>query len=247
MILHRCLLASALCAALAISALSGRAEAGSITVIADVNASASNLGNRPLYDGILGSSTNVLFSRSAAQQSATVSYYDAKPGVSVVQTNAVLTETLLAPVDLLVVTAAFSNYIFYSASERTAISAFLEGGGNVLAVLESQADSEELNVYNGFLGDIGSSIRYTGGRIQAITTDPSLADTPISDPTMSFRVAFYNILTGGTVVAQDAQGQAFVAYDAMGDQPPPIPLPMTLPLVASGLGLLGLLRVGRRA
>lgn len=219
------------------------ASAATVTVIADVNAAANRVGNRPLYDAILGSSTSVLFSRNDAQQFPTFNFYNGKSGVTATESGATLTSSILSSVDLLVITRNFNNAVNYTAAEISSIASFVQGGGDVLVVLEAPINSGLFGGYNSLLSGIGTAIRYTGGR-GGTSTDFSLADTDISNSTMSFQGAAVAHLSGGDAVAINANGDVFVATETIGTSSGPavIPVPASLPLLAGGLLVMAGLR-----
>ena len=143
--------------------LSSAANAGILAVVADVNAGGTSATNASFYEAVLGDSSTVVFSRSASQQTGTLSLYNSLTGVTATESAAELTAASLSAIDLLVVTTGFNSAISYTAAEIAAVSGFLGGGGSVLMVTESSS-SALLDGYNAFLAGIGSSISYTGFR-----------------------------------------------------------------------------------
>ena len=121
--------AGPLCVALFMLTLSAasphQARGGMITVLGDVSAQ----NNFSFFDAVLGNQSSVVFSRGAVQQPTLRTHWDQLPGVSAIESSAVLTPSFLSTVDLLVVTTNFSEPLDYTASEIGAVGQFVEGGG----------------------------------------------------------------------------------------------------------------------
>lgn len=215
----------------------GQAFAGRISVVADVNAAGN--GNLSFYDAILGSSEDVLFSRSAHQQTNILNHYNSLVGVTATTNGAPLTAALLGSIDMLVVTAFFNNSLNYTTSEIFEVANFVDSGGTVLMITEAQ--NPNAAGYNDFLAGIGSSISYTGLRIGA--SESITAENTSLGSLDPFAVSWYNTLTGGTAVYNARSGTVVAFEDTNGDIPP-IPEPGTIILLASGL--LGLAGFGRK-
>ncbi len=184
-----------------------RAEAGMITVVADVSAQH----NYSFFDAVLGSQTQVVFSRGAVQQPTLRTHWDELPGVSAIESSAVLTTSFLSAVDLLVVTHNFSEPLTYTASEIDAVGQFVTNGGAVLLIAEFNTIFWNPNIYNDFLIGIGSEIRYNDVRSTALEILPP-QDTPLTAGLDDFHTSAYNTLSGGIAAYVGALGTA-VAYE----------------------------------
>lgn len=196
------------------------AVAGFVAVVADVNANFSS--NFDFYDAVLGSSEDVLFSRSDGPQNDIRNHYNSLSGVTAVQNAATLTASLLAPVDLLVVTRSFNASLDYAAAEMSAVANFVNNGGSVLMITES-ADPN-IDGYNNFLSSIGSTINYTGDRFLVDQSNIAAESTSLGalDP---FQVSAYNTLSGGTATYVANNG-VVVAFEEVGAVPEPASIVM---------------------
>jgi len=216
------------------------AQAATITVFSDINIwrdSPLLAGNAQLGLNMLGSSTNVLMSSQTGpvnDADALAALYAAQGGVAFSRSGAALTGGLLAGLDLLVLDIAFDTLSPYDASERSAIAAFLAGGGDVALIAES-INQSIIDSFNTLLAEIGSSISYEGPDRAALGSQ--LADTilnvPLTSGVASFEVAAINNLLGGTPAIQDEDFTA-VAFE----ETSLVPEPSTLALFGIGMAAL---------
>ena len=205
-------------------AWSASARAGMITVVADVSAQH----NFSFFDAVLGSQTSVVFSRGAVQQPTLLTHYDQLPGVTAIESSAVLTTSFLDPVDLLVVTHNFSEPLTYTAAEMAAVGQFVSGGGSMMLIAEFNTIFWDPNIYNDYLIAIGSSIRYQDVRSSAVES-VAPEDTPLTAGLDDFDTSAYNTLTGGIAGYTGVVG-TFIAYEGG-----VVPEPSTGVLIAIGL------------
>jgi hypothetical protein len=209
-----------------------QASAGLISVVADVNANGSD--NFSFYDAILGSSQDVIFSRSEVQQTSIFNHYNTISGVTATVNSSTLTSSLLNTIDLLVVTSFFNNPFDYTTNEMFSIASFVADGGSVLMISEA---SDTTN-FNTFLSGIGSSISYTSDRHAVLQNGISAESTSLG-LLSPFSVNAYNTLSGGTAVYNAASGTV-VAFEFIKEstQSTSVSEPSTLAILA--LGVLGL-------
>ena len=248
-------------ASAALGLVSPAVSSGTLTVLPDRNATQSTndtlSNNGAVFDQILGDNTRVLFNRRTEGQNLLLGRYNASPGVdanvrlNVLPNLSTTTELLRAPLsefDLLVVTRAPNEPVDYSPEEVAEIVSFSQGGGDILFIAEALDNNLDFDTglrpfdsYNAFLSALGSSIRYVGDDwVVARATDTSLAATPVSSAGDTFTVDAYNHLLGGTAVATDPDGRAFLAYEDLGNVAV-IPVPASLPLLLGpGALLLGM-------
>lgn len=214
----------------------GSASAGLIAVVADVNADTP--GNQNFFDAVLGGGTNVLFSRSVAQQGFLQANWNALPGVTAGASGGVVNAALLDGVDLFVVTTSFNNALDYTPAEIAAMNVFVDGGGSILAILES--NSPIADGYNDLLLGIGSSISYTGDRFGVAQNNIPAEATSLGalDP---FQVSAYNTLSGGSPVYIANEGTVVAIEDVSGQA---VPEPSSVALLA--VGTMGLILARRR-
>jgi len=235
------LLAGSLAAGL--SASLAPASAGTVLVVGDVNA--ARVGNMALFTNLLADGESVLFSRSGTTVNAVWLAFRAAPGVTATQTTAPLSDTVLAGLDVLVLSAGFDRPLNYTDEEMTAAATFLSTGGRLLLVAEAQNQTTVAS-YNAVLTRLGSGIRYTGTRIGSSETVAVASGDALVEGQSSFLLSKYNTLTGGTTLVSGAAGSV-VAVDRLKDVAP-VDLPGGLPLAASALAMLLLLsRTGQRS
>jgi hypothetical protein len=204
-----------------------RAQAGMITVVGDVSAQ----NNFSFFDAVLGNQSSVVFSRGAVQQPTLRTHWDQLPGVTAIESSAVLTTSFLSTVDLLVVTNNFSEPLDYTPSEIGAVGQFVDAGGAVLMIAEFNTIFWDPNIYNDFLIGIGSSIRFNDVRTNTLEA-VSPEDTPLTAGLDDFNTSAYNTLTGG-IAGYIGSAGTFIAYEGA-----VVPEPSTALLVATGLVVL---------
>lgn len=227
----------------------GQAHAGAITVVGDISVDQGS--NFPIYENLLGSGSEVLFSREAFFQETMLNHFTSEAGINPTESGAALTGSLLDSVDMLVVTQTFNAPLDYTSSETAAAKSFLNDGGEILMVLEGEDGASVHGNYNDFLGAIGSSIEFTGSRYPNWEFVDPLEDTPISDSASGgFNLKQYNTLSGGQPVAIASNGAA-VAYEEIGasdpgDNPTTVPEPTSLATFSVGLLILGARKLSTR-
>ncbi len=194
--------------ALALFAASS-ANAGVISVVGDVNADI----NPTFYSNVLGSSTNVLFGRGVMFGVDGISnHYASLVGVSISSSTSALTAASLSGVDLLVFNqvTTWNINLVYTAAELTAISNFLNAGGDVLLVAEGTNVSQFAN-FNGFLSGIGSDIEYSMNTSRSSVQPYTISPHPLTAGVTSWSTSANNKFTGGTALVTDANGNVLVA------------------------------------
>ncbi len=184
-----------------------RAQAGMITVVGDVSAQ----DNFSFFDAVLGPQTSVVFSRGAVQQPTLRTHWDELPGVSAIESSAVITISFLSTVALLVVTNNFSTPLDYTASEIGAVAQFVTNGGAVLLIAEFNTIYWDPNIYDDFLIEIGSEIRFNDVRTNTTEAVPP-QDTPLTAGLEDFHTSAYNTLSGGTAACIGVAG-TLIAYE----------------------------------
>ena len=237
--LCRCARTALLAAGLAVGL--APASAGTVLVVGDINA--ARVGNMALFTNLLGDADGVLFSRNGTTVNAIWQAFRTAPGVTATQTTAPLTDTVLAGLDLLVLSAGFDRPLSYTDDEMTAAAAFLSTGGRLLLLAEAQNQTAVAS-YNAVLARLGTGIRYTGSRIGSSETVAVAPGDPLLAGQSAFLLSKYNTLAGGTTLVAGAAGPV-VAVDRLKDVAP-VDLPGGLPLAASALATLLLLRWPRR-
>jgi hypothetical protein len=189
------------------------ASAGFITVIGDVNA--DERPNTQLYENLLDSSDNVLFSRLRYLGVDGIAnlYYQLNVE-SVVIGSSTITQDILADVDLLVFNQfRRNNTLYYSEDELNVINSFVKGGGNLIVVAETQFDRHYDNI-NTFLSGVGSSIRFDGFSVESAIANA--AKHPFTQDIATLAVSSFNILTGGSALYTTSNGHTVVATEQIG-------------------------------
>ena len=187
---------------------------GWVIVVGDVNAS-----NNPVfYTNLLEGDTNVLSARTPHNNipSIIAHYNSLSTEWDVTQGNTpVDLPGLLDNIDLLMFHQnAFDFALDVTAAEITAIANFVAAGGNLLAVIETNAHHAN---FNNFLSGIGSSIRFSTDVREGGTADV-VTGAPFTNGMGSiFNNSAHNMLTGGTPVAvRQADGRPIAAVEQIG-------------------------------
>lgn len=186
------------------------ASAGFITVIGDVNA--DERPNTQLYQNLLESSNNVLFSRLRyLGVDGIVNLYHQLKVDTVAIGSSTVTQDTLADVELLVFNQfRRNNTLFYSQNELDVINDFVKRGGNLIVVAETQFNRHFDNI-NTFLLGVGSSIRFDGFSFGSAIADA--AKHPFTQDIATFSVSSFNTLTGGNALFTTSSGQTVVATE----------------------------------
>jgi PEP-CTERM motif len=229
-------------------AVTRNAEAGLVTVVADLNAGP----NTQFYANVLGSSTKVLLAHGptiSGFQDDVVAQYAASAGVTVTTDfSTTLTVGFLSLFDLVLVMDRTSTSLPSRITGGAgAVGDFISGGGKLLFMSETATGpvGVEHGSYNSFLAGIGSSIRYGerqlfGDSSANVTT--TIASDPLTAGVTTFEYGAFNNLFGGKpLVSYTRPGTTagdLAGYLVATDGPAAVPTPATIALL--GLGLAGL-------
>jgi len=208
-------------------------NAGVIAVFSDINSmDNSTTGRNQMLTNLLGSGTNVLVSKQNAAPYNTdfAGFYNGLTGVTGTFTSGEITSAALGSVDLLFLnlgccSGSASNY---DATEISAISGFLTGGGSVGVVWEPCCGGDEAAA-TAFLSALGSSIEFGAHASGGGTV---VLDTFLTAGVSGYSPSTFSRLTGGAAAVQQG-GLTAVAFETVADTA--IPEPATLATLCLGL------------
>jgi len=169
-------------------------------------------------------------------------FYNSLSGVSssIVTSGTTITDASLAGSDMFISVLPENNYL---ASELSAMSSFLTGGGSIFFLGENGG----FDVYNSIINDsllgLGSSMSillgttFDGGF--HLATGSQIATDPLTAGVTEFSYAAPNevSINGGTSLFFGTQGQAFVSYESAS-----VPEPSIIALLSLGLVGIGFAR-----
>lgn len=205
---------------------------GTITVLGDRNAAVGDAPeNSGFYETLLGGGDTVFFGEANGRQGTTQAFYNNLSGVTSFVDGTTITTDFLAAnsVDLVILEARLASTLRQTEDEIDELRDFVLAGGNLLLILEVSLNAAGTDLYNGYLAQLGSSIRLTGEKVFGPGafgefTDPRLSDTEVSSSSDSFTVEYYSVLQGGVAVGEDNDGNVFLATESF-HKVAPIPLP----------------------
>lgn len=229
--------------------LAPAAHAGAVVAIGDGNIT-DNLGSDPnterFFLNMLGAGTQVgvLDLTDAGYGSAgntddeLVNFYNSIGGVSASLLAGTVTAGMLSGLDLFLAPLPDDNF---SGAEISALSSFTAGSGVVAFLGEN--DNVVFNIpnaaINGALSGLGTGMMLVDSCQSSAT---AVAGGAFNAGAPSVRYACGSFVDGGTA-EYESGGRAVIASSGAAV----VPVPATLPLIAGGLGLLGLLRRSRTA
>jgi len=205
-----------------------------------------NADNQTFLRNVLGAGTNVFIGNENLGGGVQANdYFNSLAGVTSTFSfgDTVITSSLLANVDLYVQLGATNDFL---ASERSAMSNFLSGGGTLFVIGDYNGAFSINNSYqNTLLSNLGSSIQIDGTIFDfAYRTTDNVASDPLTAGVSTLTYAGPGLVTGGTALFQGRDGastqQTFIAYE--NDVTPPVPLPASALLLLGGLAGLGVMR-----
>jgi len=218
------------------------AVAGTILVSGDSNTTDTLLlaGNESLFfSNVLGSGTTVRvldfidqgYGSAGNTQTEVNDYYGSLAGVTSTIVAGNVTAATLAGASLFVVPMPDDNF---GASEVSAISSFLGGGGTLFLLGENA--SSVFNTPNGAINQLLNALGSGIGLVPAALSGPgSFAVDPFTAGLTDLRFIAGSQITGGKTLYTNSAGLGLVAREEVGGQGPE---PATLALL--GLGLAGL-------
>lgn len=228
-------------------AASPSVQAGTIILSGDVNivdalpggAAAANAGNSTFFSNVLGGGNSVLIHGTGAGRNTTLNaYYNSVAGVTSSLLGGAITGAGLAGVDLFV---SMLPSAAYAASEITALSGYLSGGGTVLFIGDNNFFPSENGLINGALSALGSGMSLQDTYFDAgyqIATGAQIAANALTAGIASFTYAAPSQVTvaGGNALFFGTGGQPFVAVEGQNQVPDS---GSSLLLLGLGVGFLG--------
>jgi hypothetical protein len=209
------------------------ANAGLITVIGDVDAinTSGRPGNFSLLENIRGGATDILWLTGGGNFTGRDTNLRAQWGVTA-DTSSSVTASFNNR-ELVVVSAEWANNFGFDGTSTSAISSYLNSGGNMLFVgqlCQGCNGFDPLNLYNNFLTSVGATIQYDGGFVNGGNYTPDQT-TSIGAGAGSFQLSGVNSLIGGVSVVEDTNGRVGVAFETA----TAVSAPTTLALLSLGL------------
>jgi hypothetical protein len=204
-------------------------------------------GNRRFFTNILGGGTSVVIRNTSFNSFAAPEideFYDSLPGVVSTLVAGPVTGSQLASADLFL--APVPNTAF-SASEGIAIASFLNSGGGVVLMGESEGIEfgPETNGYvNGLLTYLGSQLTLVTHSLDIgpqIATGSRIANHPLTAEVTAYNYGSASIVEGGVPLYFSHGGAPFVAVETL-----TVPEPGGAALLAIGLAMWALRRAGAR-
>jgi hypothetical protein len=267
--LRSSLAAAALAAASALSCVTSLpAQAGTLFLSGDANLGTPlmgtplysiDAGNRRFFDNLLQGGDRVLVTPVSAGLATIgvtsppliVDYYNTRPGVSASLFSGAITTQALAGVDLFIATLPAASF---SAPEVSVLSAFLSGGGNLMLVGENANSNFTAGntAINQTLLALGSTMSifiptpFFDTGVQVASGPGRIAVDPFTAGVSQLTFGAPSRVIGGTQLVFGSGGEAFFAYEVIGGATV-VPLPAGLPLLAGGLGLIGVILRRHRA
>jgi len=239
---------------LALTAWSGMATAGQIVVsgditpvffLTDTSPNDAEPGNQTFFENVLGAGTGVAVLNTSNNTSASAEvdeFFGGLAGVTSTLLAGPVSAGDLSAVDLFVAPAPDTAF---TASEITALSNFLNGGGTVF--LMGEADNIPFGsatnvIINSLLTGLGSGLALIDANLDIGTnqaTGGQIANHPLTSGVTEFFYGFSSEVDGGTPLFFSQNGTAFLSFEET-----VIPEPATV--LSFGTGLLVLAGVHAR-